>query len=442
MSQPLMDHYNATVLNGGLVSTRRGLHVSKTKHQGTRFVNSFAPSKPTPSRRRNTASRVDGTKSQEHTFTFVSSPKQPPKQRSRAPSSPISRTVKPNISTPSSSPRSGRRVLLKRSSNPTSRATSPTPILDFCFEDLSVSSPASSCTDASTPVSDILSAELIFDRVLDVENLLQPCGIAQANIDTLNQLIFFSESVTLARKTPLNLSQFDSHVFAEMRMRLNSRLLQYPRPLFDDTNLVDDLYSNSPSDPYAQQHLGSSGDYSFQEAGSMADIMAFPLANVVNPLIRAASMIYLEKLIPQYHAGHEYRRCLSLLNQHVRNVVLLLYEQESYMQDPCFALDNLASTNCLRPLIIWVCIVAYAVSTVGDPKDKPIDLVAFEDCLGLLIGPNPKDVDGLLDSDFELCQILPVQELGVIACDDREILKQIMIDYEERLLTQPMNTFL
>ena len=174
----------------------------------------------------------------------------------------------------------------------------------------------------------------------------------------------------------------------------------------------------------------------------MSDIMSFPLASVVNPLIRAASIIYLEKLIPTPHAAHDFRHCLSLLNVHVRNVVLHLYEQESYMQDSCFALDHLAATNCLRPLIIWVCAIAYAVSTVSDANDKHVDLVAFEDCLGLLVGTSPRDVDGLLDSDFELCRLLPVQELDSLCGDDREILKLIMIDYEERLLMQPMNSFM
>lgn len=37
-----MDHFNATVHNGALVSTRKGLLISKSKHQGTRFVNAFA----------------------------------------------------------------------------------------------------------------------------------------------------------------------------------------------------------------------------------------------------------------------------------------------------------------------------------------------------------------------------------------------------------------
>ena len=38
-----MEHqFNTTIYNGSLVSTRRGLHISKQKHQGTRFVNTFA----------------------------------------------------------------------------------------------------------------------------------------------------------------------------------------------------------------------------------------------------------------------------------------------------------------------------------------------------------------------------------------------------------------
>ncbi|CAH0052467.1 unnamed protein product [Clonostachys solani] len=37
-----MDHFNATVHNGALVSTRKGLYISKSKHQGIRFVNAFA----------------------------------------------------------------------------------------------------------------------------------------------------------------------------------------------------------------------------------------------------------------------------------------------------------------------------------------------------------------------------------------------------------------
>lgn len=39
---PSMEHFNTTIYNGRLVSSRKGIITSKSKHQGTRFVNSFA----------------------------------------------------------------------------------------------------------------------------------------------------------------------------------------------------------------------------------------------------------------------------------------------------------------------------------------------------------------------------------------------------------------
>ncbi|KAI0125557.1 hypothetical protein BJ170DRAFT_437797 [Xylariales sp. AK1849] len=38
----MMDHFNATVLNGAMISTRRGFQISKQKHNGTAFVNTSA----------------------------------------------------------------------------------------------------------------------------------------------------------------------------------------------------------------------------------------------------------------------------------------------------------------------------------------------------------------------------------------------------------------
>lgn len=38
-----MDHLNITIHNGAMVSTKRGLQVSKTKHHGIRFINTYAP---------------------------------------------------------------------------------------------------------------------------------------------------------------------------------------------------------------------------------------------------------------------------------------------------------------------------------------------------------------------------------------------------------------
>ncbi|KAF6805853.1 hypothetical protein CSOJ01_09209 [Colletotrichum sojae] len=67
-----MDHFNATVLNGHLVSTRRGLQVSKSKHQGTQFINSSAASDDTSSQDEPSADARPG----EQRFKFLNQPKE------------------------------------------------------------------------------------------------------------------------------------------------------------------------------------------------------------------------------------------------------------------------------------------------------------------------------------------------------------------------------
>lgn len=67
-----MDHFNATIQNGSLVSTRRGLQITKTKHQGTRFVNSFAGPNSQPAKsKRDGFAIVDLSKPLETRFKFV-----------------------------------------------------------------------------------------------------------------------------------------------------------------------------------------------------------------------------------------------------------------------------------------------------------------------------------------------------------------------------------
>ncbi|KAF5516433.1 hypothetical protein CGCS363_v001403 [Colletotrichum siamense] len=68
-----MDHFNATVHNGNLVSTRRGLQVSRSKHQGTQFINTSAASGS--SHEEPTAS--DPSRPLDQKYKFLSQPKEP-----------------------------------------------------------------------------------------------------------------------------------------------------------------------------------------------------------------------------------------------------------------------------------------------------------------------------------------------------------------------------
>ncbi|KAF3806241.1 hypothetical protein GCG54_00006003 [Colletotrichum gloeosporioides] len=68
-----MDHFNVTVHNGNLVSTRRGLQVSKSKHQGTQFINTSAASDSSHEE----ATAIDPSRPLEQKYKFLSQPKEP-----------------------------------------------------------------------------------------------------------------------------------------------------------------------------------------------------------------------------------------------------------------------------------------------------------------------------------------------------------------------------
>ena len=66
--QQKMDHFNVTIQNGELVSTRRGLRVTKQKHNGISFVNSSFQEVPAS---QTAASSVDFSRPMQRRFKFV-----------------------------------------------------------------------------------------------------------------------------------------------------------------------------------------------------------------------------------------------------------------------------------------------------------------------------------------------------------------------------------
>jgi len=68
-----MDHFNVTVQNGAMIATRRGLQVSKQKHNGMSFVNTYSrnsDAEPAASGSSGTLS-VDLSRPSQRTFRFV-----------------------------------------------------------------------------------------------------------------------------------------------------------------------------------------------------------------------------------------------------------------------------------------------------------------------------------------------------------------------------------
>jgi hypothetical protein len=162
-----MDHYNATIHNGTLVSTRRGLHVSKTKHQGTRFVNTFAaPVSPkaqsaSRSNSRGSSATSNETKAPERKFRFVA------RQGDKAKTSSRGRprvSASSKASTPYSSSESGEDGGASTRDTPRS-SPSVTTAADIASTTLSNPSRAD-----HNPFSNVLASNLIPDRVQQPQN--------------------------------------------------------------------------------------------------------------------------------------------------------------------------------------------------------------------------------------------------------------------------------
>ena len=154
---------------------------------------------------------------------------------------------------------------------------------------------------------------------------------------------------------------------------------------------------------------------------------------------------------------------ISLLNYQLRLIVgraqarldgSMLYSDRISTTSPLsIEDDDLASIEHLRPVLIWVCTVAYAVANILDkerwtPLWKLVDRTAYQDCIAILLGsgsgtvPSAADIDALPASDFALCEILPVSQLASVRSDEKTLLKEIVHDYRKRLAMETMPLFL
>ena len=424
-----MDSFNVTVLNGDLVSTRRGLHVSKSKHKGVRFVNTFTTPKSLPSSRSGRSPKTKTSNLQDYTYTFVNTP---PRRTSIARRSRSPRTESP-LSTPSLSLNSSTVATRETSPSYLFGDVSPASSVDPYTLEFFSSSPNSNYSDLSPPVSDRFVEDVASGRPEDLRSLLGRCQAHQVTIESMDEVVTLARSMRLMKSTSTWTTSYYSNAHTEIRQRLGIQLLQYPGPLFPETLPKGNPFANVPIDAFGQRDISNlCGDRASQMLYRQADNTNLTLSNVVDNILRTASVLYLEMLTPTYQ---QIRECITRLSDLAGSVILHLYEQE-FVQDSYFALDNLANTDHVRPIIIWVCTVVYAFNTRSQSNmtefNKQLNLLPFEDCLGLLVGPRAIDVDNLLEDDFALCRLLPVQELTGSLLDDRAILKMILTNYEGR----------
>lgn len=157
--------------------------------------------------------------------------------------------------------------------------------------------------------------------------------------------------------------------------------------------------------------------------------------------LRTAALLYVQASSPDRITPPPYRMLLNLLKQQVRNISMKMHHG-SHTQSFPFTYDGLPPVTALRPVIIWVCMVAYRIADIVETKAREVvDRESYQDFVGMAVGSSKDDVDKLSKNDLSLCRLLPVQHIGENG-EDRMLLKQIISDYQKKQLLQPVDPFL
>ena len=268
-------------------------------------------------------------------------------------------------------------------------------------------------------VSQTLPPQKRAELAVRSDQLLRPCGIFQVNIDSVQALAFFAQTVVLARHAPAGQPvMLDRLAFAEDCLQVEYLLVKHPAPLRDEMG-------GSGEENRLAQGLSPPSDIN-QQGQSVG-------SNPLNSLIRLAALLYIEDLLPDAHSADLYTILLTALIYQTQMVLVHFRQRQMYSEAPSSE-DKSLETTRLRPVLLWTSMVGYALTLFTNAeRGTQLDPAVFEDCVGFTLGGTPLPVsENETDDDLLLCEMLPLQELRSVNCDQASLLWQIVAGHEAR----------
>ncbi|KAI8303374.1 hypothetical protein K4K61_007088 [Colletotrichum sp. SAR11_59] len=474
-----MDHFNATVHNGNLVSTRRGLQVSKSKHQGTQFINTSAASDS--SHEEPTA--ADPSRSLDQKYKFLSQPKEPRRNVSKRSKSShnSSDDEKYRVRKARASKKVQEPVFVRETSEQQGAVEaaifddtwriprSPIPWLASWMGNLSerekclVQLYLKLAPTKMYPCEQILEynpvrGSAFIERIKSSETSLNAVLMTACYAEMFLQGEWSSpELLYHVSKSYLANAMISTALFAGV-LRLafaspNREVLLNPEAFIEEWlwceyQLV--LYGGALREDCLNDSLGEldeltvAADLGNSEAVAAAMVRSLyttkpipsPAGNLLEPVLRTAAIVYLETIVPDEPRNPMvYSVPLNLLSASVHKITQKLQERQSKEADDGEGDfdDGLPSMEALRPVMIWACLVGSVMSKLCE-----MDLVTmgilfdrgyYGQCLSLVIGPEPEHVDRLTEKDLALCKLLDARGLRIRQQDERALLRALLREH-------------
>ncbi|KAG9251516.1 uncharacterized protein F5Z01DRAFT_268566 [Emericellopsis atlantica] len=249
------------------------------------------------------------------------------------------------------------------------------------------------------PISDALSPHRRAELAVRAHHLLSACSIALANIESIQGLAFFTQTIIAARHgTHPQSILVDPASFAEDCLQVEHQLVRNPKALRDD----------------------------MAETEALLRVAANPL----DPLLRIAAILYIEDLLPDAHSVDLYTILLTALIHQSR----IILQRKTY---PESSPSPLPDATAVRPLLLWTCMVGHAIVTFTNAqKGTVLDFAVFEDLAAVTLGDSsgaaPADAEDE-ENELDLCELLPLGELrSVKGCDEEAMLRQLVAAHDAR----------
>lgn len=279
-------------------------------------------------------------------------------------------------------------------------------------------------------VSDVLP--LTFRRRITriVEHMLVPCGIQSIVIDSVAGLAIFASTVCAAT-APGSTIRLDPHGFIDEWYWVQHQLLQYPGPLSNPDTPAQSLQVTMSAE--ASHGVAIKGNEPLIKTVYMPSAQSVEPArasNILEPIVRLASILYIEALVPDDpRTLNGYAVLLTLMSKLFGDVMRRIrhLNEQGEKDEP---IDELPEVAVMRPVMIWASLVAYVVAWLGDKEVHwgavRYDRDAYRECLVYFVGSRPEDVDLLIEGDLELCQLMGMKDLIGNKMDTRVLLKAVI----------------
>jgi hypothetical protein len=225
----------------------------------------------------------------------------------------------------------------------------------------------------------------------------------------MQALAFFTQTVAVARhaSSARNLV-LDPQGFAEDCLQVEHQLVRYPKGLRAEITEAEAAAAMQGQTPNTETGRDDSN-------------------NPLNSLIRVAALLYIEDLLPDSRSVDLFTILLTVLIHQTQTILQYMIHRHLYP-------DALPDADSVRPVLLWVCMVGYAVTGFTNAqKGTRLDGSVFEDCAGLALAGAPLEEErDDAEGDLGLCEMLPLSELRSVGCDGGTLLRQMIAGLEAR----------